>query len=111
MKPNAKPARCACGYHSALMGRVHNCPLPGGPRWDDALAKPQPPASPGVTHKPTVTHGASLTNVTHTAPATKSKAAERQARYRAKLGDAYKQRHRDLMRQKRASQRKARAAA
>jgi hypothetical protein len=64
-------------------------------------------APPPVTHK---TIGpASLTpvisdSVTHAA---RSKGAVRQARYRAKDPEAYRQRHRDLMRRRRAAVRAA----
>jgi hypothetical protein len=72
-------------------------------------------AAPPVTHKPSappVTHGEQKSGVTHSerTKGTRSKGtgAARQARYRAKHADAYRQRHRDLMRRRRAA---ARAAA
>jgi hypothetical protein len=68
--------------------------------------KPRMPAKRvPVTHK-AITHTSVTHAVTHTE---RSKGAERQARYRAKHGATYREKHRNLMRRRRAAG-KARAA-
>jgi hypothetical protein len=62
-------------------------------------AKAQPVTHTSVTHE-TVTPA----SVTHTE---RSKDAERQARYRERHGAAYRERHRDLMRKVRATEKTA----
>ena len=84
-------AWCICGRSDAIGGRTHTCRHPDGPRWSEV--NPHKPAMPEpVTHNP-ITHTSVTHNATHTVPATasqlpqlapRSKAAERQARYRAK---------------------------
>lgn len=92
--------RCpVCGANLALVGRMHRCMPPAnapGRRskfgWVRDV-KPVDGTRAAATHGP-ATHG----------PAThKSTSAERQARYRAKDPATYRQRHRELMRRRRAA--------
>ena len=102
-------ASCVCGRSDAF-GRVHACRHPDGPRWSDNKAAP--PVTHSVTHSDRVTHSVTHNvthndgRVTHTSDrvthSAKSKGAARQARYRAKDPDGYRQRHRDYMRRRRA---------
>ena len=87
-----------CGANLALVGKMHRCV----PRQVDGV--PILAQQPPVTHKQqqAVTHASS--SVTHT-DSRRSKGAERQARYRAKDPHAYRQRHRDYMRRRRATAR------
>jgi hypothetical protein len=85
---------CAkCGANLALVGKMHRC-----------VPRPATPPPMPVTH--IVTHA-----VTHAEPdcaqpkPARSKGAARQARYRAKDPEAYRQRHRDYMRARRAAAR------
>jgi hypothetical protein len=91
--------RCnLCGASLALVGRAHRCV----PQPERSFNPPAPDTANAVTH---VTHS-SVTHadaVTHTT----SKGAARQARYRAKDPDAYRERHRELMRKWRANPRMA----
>lgn len=59
-----------------------------------------------VTHTP-LTHSVTHASVTHGA---RSKGAARQARYRAKDPNGYRQRHAEYMRNRRAAERAARSA-
>jgi hypothetical protein len=73
-----------CGRNLALVGRAHNCRPPAAPNATCALRRNAQP----VTHEPADT---------------RSKSAQRQARYRMKHLEAYRERNRERMRARRAA--------
>ena len=104
------------------MGLSERCTICSSTRWCGRQCKnaPKLPADNGRSQSPTasVTHTSIpdepvTHSVTHEQPVThpeRSKGAERQARYRARNQETYRQRHRDYMRRTRATEREAGAA-
>jgi hypothetical protein len=111
MSPDPCPS---CGANRNVVGRSHRClprqiaPAPVIQSVDNGADRTSVTHNP-ITHRSTVTHTAPAGTDHPVQSAPQSKAAERQARYRTKHGATYRERHRDLMRQKRAAH-KQRAA-